>query len=227
MITNVGEHPSLEAVSDRPRVATAHAASTLPRPVACLRHLVVASLGCCQFSILSCQFPIFRGIGTLLACVRTRMLRLGDLMDQKPYRRDRGSQGHDCASQRCPRLELVGPRWSVSSWSHRQNGWRGRRCQQLVEHRSKLRHTCFRRVGPPAVRPGTSLRRPGLPALNPDGSGMPRRSGDPPPATACQTAPGWRRSSGGALHLHHPGAARPDGSCATGCHHRSQPPRVE
>ncbi len=62
---------------------------------------------------------------------------------------------------------------------------------------------CLRRVGPSALRPGTSLRGPGLPALDPGARGCPEvpRAPHRAPQAARPRPPGPGRTAGGALHL--------------------------
>ncbi len=68
----------------------------------------------------------------------------------------------------------------------------GARPPRAVHHGHAL---CLRQVGPPALRPGSGLRRPGLPALEPGQlRDAYRRSAYPPHTGGNQTAPAWSRS---------------------------------
>ena len=77
---------------------------------------------------------------------------------------------------------------------------------------------CLRRAGPPALRPGCSLRRQGYPPWTRAAPGCPADSVPRRTPQRARPRPGGEgRSSGGALHLHHPGAARRVRRRATGC----------
>jgi hypothetical protein len=107
-------------------------------------------------------------------------------------------------------------RWSLT--------WSARKASAVRPPLPVLAELCLRRAGPPALRPGHGLRRPGLRPWTEAPLGCAAEHREPSRTGGHQTAPAWSRSSGGALHLDQASAARPSEACSTGCRPSREPP---